>query len=72
MVSLFSLFMILMNFIIAVISNSYEKVTQYAVAHDYRQKVTLIYEREIHFSPNDLENEVYFPNILVVRKKRGS
>ena len=30
------LFMIFMNFIIAVIGESYSKVNQYAIAHDYK------------------------------------
>ena len=35
MLSVFALFMIFMNFIIAVIGESYSKVTKFAVAHDY-------------------------------------
>lgn len=64
------LFMIFMNFIIAVIGESYSKVNQYAIAHDYKQRVILIYEKEIHFRKNDFSNEEYFPNILIVRKKK--
>jgi len=30
----------------------------------------MIYEREIHFTEDHLENEAYFPNILIVRKKK--
>lgn len=68
--SAFALFMIFMNFIIAVIGKSYEKVTSFAVAHDYKQKAELIYEREIHFKKDEFENEVFFPEIIIVRKKK--
>jgi hypothetical protein len=69
-VCVFFLFMIFMNFIIAVIGESYSKVNQYATAHDYRQRVIMIYEKEIHFGQEDFDNEEYFPNILIVRKKK--
>jgi len=36
MICNFSLFMIFMNFIIAVISDSYDKVRNFATAHDYK------------------------------------
>lgn len=45
-VSAMNLFMIMMNFIIAVIGNSYSKIIEYAEAHDFREKVELIFERE--------------------------
>ena len=70
LLSVFFLFMIFMNFIIAVIGESYSKVNQYATAHDYRQRVIMIYEKEIHFGQEDFDNEEYFPNILIVRKKK--
>ena len=66
----FSLFMIFMNLIIAVISDSYDKVRNVAVAHDYRERIKMVYEREIHFTEDDLENGVYFPKILIVRKRK--
>ena len=65
-----ALSMILMNFIIAVISNSYEKVITFAVAHDYRQKATLISELEQLFKTRDLENQKYFPEYIIVRKQK--
>jgi hypothetical protein len=68
----FALFMIFMNFIIAVIGSSYEKVITHAEAHDYKQRAGLIYEREINFTEKDFKNEVYFPEILIVRKKKES
>lgn len=30
----------------------------------------MIYEREIYFTAKDYHNETYFPNILIVRKKK--
>ena len=62
--------MIFMNFIIAVIGESYSKVTQFAEAHDYHQRSKLIYEMELHFNQSEIEKEDYFPNILIVRKKK--
>ena len=64
------IFMIFMNFIIAVISDSYTSVTEFSEAHDFRQRVEMIYEREIHFSEKELNDERLFPNILIVRKKK--
>jgi hypothetical protein len=70
MLSVFALFMIFMNFIIAVIGESYSKVTHFAEAHDYHQRSKLIYEMEVHFSRSEIENPTYFPRILIVRKKK--
>jgi hypothetical protein len=39
-----------MNFIIAVISESYEKVMMKLVSELYKQKANMILERELHFS----------------------
>jgi hypothetical protein len=30
----------------------------------------MIYEREVHFTQDDFSNERYFPNIIVIRKKK--
>ena len=62
--------MIFMNFIIAVISDTYQNVSQHYVAHDYHQRAIMIYEREVHFTQEDFNNESYFPNIIVIRKKK--
>jgi len=53
---------ILLNFIIAVISESYEKVMQKLIAESYRVKANLIYEREL-FLTDLTENQMkdYFP-----------
>lgn len=70
MLQAFILFMIFMNFLIAEISNSHAKVTEFQMGHDYKQKANLIYELEMQLTEEDLSNETFFPNILVVRKKK--
>jgi len=45
-------------------------VSQHYVAHDYHQRAIMIYEREVHFTQDDFSNERYFPNIIVIRKKK--
>ena len=62
--------MVFMNFIIAVISDAYGGVTQYKTGHDYKQRIMMIYEKELHFTEQDLNNKMYFPAILIVRKKK--
>ena len=44
---------VFMNFIIAVISESYEKVMQKLIAQSFRVKVDMIAERELHFEERD-------------------
>jgi hypothetical protein len=66
-----TLFMVFMNFIIAVISDSYSEVTRYKVAYDYKERVSMIHEREIFFGESDLADQRLFPEILVVRKKKA-
>lgn len=63
--------MIFMNFIIAVIGDSYTSVVENKDAHDYQQRVVMIYEREVHFSPRKFqEDKKCFPAILIIRKKK--
>ncbi|CDW77824.1 wd-40 repeat protein [Stylonychia lemnae] len=59
---------VFMNFIIAVISESYEKVMQKSVAEQFRVKVQMIAEREIHFSKEDTQNPYLFPKYLILRR----
>lgn len=47
---------IFLNFIIAVISESYEKVMQKAIAKSFQEKVSMIHERESQFTKKDLKN----------------
>lgn len=42
--------LVLMNFIIAVISETYEKVMQKVEAESFKVKVDMIAERELHFT----------------------
>ena len=64
----FFLNIILLNFIIAVISESYEKVMQKMVAESYKQQAMLIREREMHMTQKELDSFDYFPRFLVVRR----
>ena len=32
----------------------------------------MIYEREIHFTDEQFNNEQYFPNVLIVRKAKSA
>lgn len=68
--SIFFLTMVFMNFIIAVIGETYTRVSEFKVAHNYQQKASMIYELEMHFGDKQFENILYFPRILIVRKKK--
>ncbi|CDW78457.1 wd-40 repeat protein [Stylonychia lemnae] len=59
---------VFMNFIIAVISESYERVMQKLVAESYKVKANMIVEREQLFSSKELEKQENFPNFIVVRR----
>jgi len=60
--------MVFMNFIIAVISESYEKIMQKLVSQTYHGKVELIAEREMHMTQSDFDNSAYFPKYIVLRR----
>ena len=72
MIGVFILNVMFMNFIIAVISESYEKVMQRLVALSYMLKAEMIVEREGLMSNLDLENKEYFPRFLILRRAVGS
>eukprot|EP00347_Sterkiella_histriomuscorum_P018376 403345736 len=59
---------VLLNFIIAVISESYEKVMQKMVAESFRIKAELIQERESYFNHADFQNQNYFPDYIIFRR----
>ena len=63
----FFLYIIFMNFIIAVISESYQKVIIIKESHDYKIRALMIYEREILFSEKDFHDYKIFPKILIIR-----
>jgi len=64
--------MIFMNFIISVIGETHGKVIQNREAHDYLQRVGMIYEREVHFSKESFTDDSKFPDILIIRKKKDT
>lgn len=59
---------VFMNFIIAVISESYEKIMQKLVSQQFSGKVELIRERESHITQEELKNPNYFPKYIVLRR----
>lgn len=44
--------MVFINFMIAVISDSYSTITEFSDAHDYKERVNMIFERELYFTKN--------------------
>ncbi|CDW87439.1 wd-40 repeat protein [Stylonychia lemnae] len=68
LVAVMVLNVVFMNFIIAVISESYEKVMQKSVAESYRNKAKLIVEREVFFSKKNEKDPYYFPNYILLRR----
>ncbi|CDW91093.1 wd-40 repeat protein [Stylonychia lemnae] len=65
--AVFTLNIVFMNFIIAVISESYERVMQKLVAESYKVKANMIVEREQLFTSSELLNKEMFPNYIVIR-----
>jgi hypothetical protein len=59
---------IFMNFIIAVISQSYENCMQKSTAQSYKVKLNMISERESIMSKNNFKNKEWFPNYIVLCK----
>ncbi|CDW74402.1 UNKNOWN [Stylonychia lemnae] len=68
LVAVMTLNIVFMNFIIAVISESYERVMQKLVAESFRVKAHMIVEREQLYSQDDLKSTINFPNYIVVRR----
>jgi hypothetical protein len=59
---------VFMNFIVAVVSESYEKCMQSQVIEKYKLRVEMILERERTMSPAEFKNPAFFPRALVVRE----
>eukprot|EP00347_Sterkiella_histriomuscorum_P013718 403363632 len=59
---------ILLNFIIAVISESFAKVLEKMDAESFRIKAQLIKERESYFTEAEFLNEEYFPKLIIYRR----
>lgn len=72
MISLFTLNVMFMNFIIAVISESYEKVMQRLVALSFMLKAEMIVERESLMADSDFTNPEHFPRFLILRRAVGA
>jgi ABC-type polar amino acid transport system ATPase subunit len=59
-----------MNFIITMISNSYETINSDKENYNFRERSKMIYQREVRFNEKDFSNNIWFPKLLVVRKKQ--
>jgi len=57
-----------MNFIITMISNSYETINSEKENYNFRERSKMIYQREVRFNEKDFINNILFPKLLVVRK----
>ncbi|CDW84476.1 wd-40 repeat protein [Stylonychia lemnae] len=68
LIAVMTLNIIFMNFIIAVISESYERVMQKLVTESYKVKANMIVEREQLLSLEELNNINYFPNYIAIRR----
>ena len=61
--------MIFMNFIIAVVNESYENCMSKMSAQKFKVKVDMIVERESIMSEYDIVNTDWFPKFIVIRRK---
>ena len=61
--------MIFMNFIIAVVNESYENCMSKMTAQKFKVKVDMIVERESMMSYSELNNPEWFPKYIVLRRK---
>lgn len=59
---------IFMNFIIAVISQSYSRIMDNVEAESYKQKAQMIQECDLHLTDKELTNPDYFPNFIIIRR----
>ncbi len=57
-----------MNFIIAVVGDSYSNCMAKREAQSYKVKVDMIFERESVMTMADTENDQYFPQFILVRR----
>ena len=62
---------IFMNFIIAVVSESYENCMNKMTSQQYRVKVDLIVEREAVMLPFEQRSTYFFPNFIIMRRPVG-
>jgi len=59
---------IFMNFIIAVVNESYEKCMSKVMAESFKVKVDMILERESLMSQDDFSNPAWYPRFLITRR----
>ena len=64
--------MIFMNFIIAIINESYENCMSKMVAQNFKVKVDMIVERESIMTQDQLKNPNWFPKFIVSRRMANS
>jgi len=60
---------VFMNFIIAVVNQSYEQCMSKMVVLQFKVKVDMIVERESMMREKELERIDWFPNFIVLRRK---
>ena len=60
---------VFMNFIIAVVNQSYEQCMLKMIVLQFKVKVDMIVERESMMKSNELERIEWFPNFIVLRRK---
>jgi hypothetical protein len=61
---------IMMAFLVAVVTRSYERWTMKSEAQTYRQKAQMILERESIMTEDDFVRPEYFPTHILVRKPK--
>ena len=61
---------IMMAFLVAVVTRSYERWTMKYEAQTYRQRTQMICERESIMTEEELKNPDYFPTHILVRKPK--
>lgn len=61
---------IMVALLVAVVSKSYERWIEMRQAQTFRQRTQLICERESIMTPEELEDEKYFPTHILVRRPR--
>ena len=60
---------IFMDFIIAVVNQSYENCMAKSLAQTFKVKIEMIVERESLMDAEEFNNTEYFPNFIVLRRK---
>ena len=61
-----------MNYLIAVVTDSYENCMMKMQAQSFKVKVEMISEQEEMMTDEELQNAIYFPKYIVVRSVAGN